>query len=87
MKNQNHIKTASKTGISDGNKVSTKRLQKPLIPLQYKTEESHTTATTDEPIGDIYRDSSCDSVARVWAVVNVTKPVQNRYKNRRYIHV
>ena len=73
---QNHIKNA----ISDGNKVTTKRLQKPLIPLQNKTEEPLTTATTDEPIGDIYRDSSCDSVARVWAVVNVTKPQQNRHK-------
>ena len=27
MKNQNHIKTASKDAISDGNKVTTKRLQ------------------------------------------------------------
>lgn len=80
----NRIKTASKTGILDGNKVTTNWLQKPLIPLQYKTEESHTTATTDTPIGDINRDSSCNSIARVWAVVNVTKPVQNRYKTTHF---
>ena len=29
-----------------------------------KMEESHTTATTDKPIGDINRDSSCDSTSR-----------------------
>ena len=60
---QNHIKTTSKNAISDGNKVTTKRLQKPLIPLQNKTEEPLTTATTDEPIGDIQRDSSMSIIA------------------------
>lgn len=74
------IKTASKLQQKTAFRMESKPHQKPLIPLQCKTEKPHTTATTDEPIGDINRDSSCDSIARVWAVVNVTKPQQNRHK-------